>query len=222
MFEETGLPGCKLWYEMQKIRRYGMRIQQLEFAPPTRLAIAYAPADLRAAFALLLNFDDRLANIVGRANEPMIAQMKLAWWREAILREPAARPKGEPIFQLLGDLSVADTDAAMLQLIDSWGLLLSVDEWTHDTLESFGALRSAAIFGSYARWIRSHDDVSAMGEAWALDDLRGRFGEHLAHQRSGLEPVCRTTRRLRPLSILALAATSPSGVRMIWHALTGR
>ncbi len=110
----------------------------------------------------------------------------------------------------------------MLRLLDAWDLLLSVDEWTPDILESFGELRSAAIFGSYAKWVLSDDDVAIMGKTWALDDLRGRYGARVAYGRRTSEPIWRTTRRLRPLSILAYSATEPSGIRMIWHALTGR
>ncbi len=199
-----------------------MPTDDFEHSPVSRLAVAYAPANVRAALSLLLSFDDRLSDIVGRASEPMIAQMKLAWWSDAILREPAARPRGEPIFQVLSELSVADVDAAMLQLLDAWGLLLSVDDWTQDILERFGRQRSAAIFGSYAKWVRSDEDVLAMGEAWALSDLQGRFGARVTYRPSVVKPIERTTRRLRSLSILAYSAANPSGIGMIWHALTGR
>ena len=54
-----------------------MEVDNSELSPPLRLAIAYARADLRSAFALLLRFDERLSDIVGRVKEPMFAQMKI-------------------------------------------------------------------------------------------------------------------------------------------------
>lgn len=198
-----------------------MTVANSEISPIARLAIAYARVDLRPAFALLLGFDNRLSEIVGRASEPMIAQMKIAWWNDAIASEPSARPKGEPVFQALSELTVPGVDAATQQLLDAWGLLLSVDDWTTEVLDSFAETRSLAIFGSFAAWVGSDDDVSTVGKAWALADLRQRFGTRMV---GGQTPASymRTTRILRPLSILAFSVTEPSGVRMIWHALTGR
>lgn len=199
-----------------------MTVADSDLSPIARLAIAYARAELRPAFALLLSFDNRLSEIVGRASEPMIAQMKIAWWNDAIAREPQTRPKGEPVFQALSELTVPGVDAAMQQLLDAWGLLLSVDDWTAEVLDSFARLRSEAIFGSFAAWIASKDDVSAIGEGWALADLRQRFGSRVCDQPEPGQLPIRTTRILRPLSIMAFSVTEPSGIRMIWHALTGR
>jgi len=47
----------------------------MELSPPARLAIAYAPRDLRSAFALLLQLDQRFAEILRNAREPMIARI---------------------------------------------------------------------------------------------------------------------------------------------------
>ena len=69
-----------------------------ELLPPVRLAIAYAPLTVRSAFSLLLRFDARFASVVAKASEPMIAQMKLAWWRDSLLRGPETRPKGNLCF----------------------------------------------------------------------------------------------------------------------------
>ncbi|MFM2237345.1 MAG: hypothetical protein RL209_1379, partial [Pseudomonadota bacterium] len=76
----------------------------LELYPPAQLAIAYAPRDLRSAFALLLQVDQRFAEILRNAREPMIAQIKMAWWREALSSTAEARPKGEPLLQALNQL----------------------------------------------------------------------------------------------------------------------
>lgn len=73
----------------------------LEILPPTRLAMAYVPAHLRSALTLLLQMDMRFGDIVRTAREPMIAQIKMAWWREALTEAVDLRPKGEPLLQAL-------------------------------------------------------------------------------------------------------------------------
>ena len=161
----------------------------LELSPPQRLAVAYARADLRPALALLLAFDARLADIAGRASEPMIAQMKLAWWYDVISRDSASRPNGEPILQALGDLSVPRVEDAMQQLLDAWGILLAADDWTVDVLASFAKMRSAAVFGTYATWVECADDIGEIGEGWAIADLRLRFGAKVDASADTVTPV---------------------------------
>jgi phytoene synthase len=192
---------------------------------PLRLAIAYARKDLRAPFALLLTFDQRLANIVGRASEPMIAQMKLAWWHEAIMREPTSRPQGEPTFQILNELNMPHVEAAMVRLLDAWGRVLATDDWDAEILSAFAKDRSAGIFGAYADLAGYTDDVSDVsdvGQSWALADLKHRFGHSKSFDRAPQQRTKLTKRRLRPLSILAASVESTSGIGMVWHALTGR
>lgn len=182
--------------------------------PPQRLAVAYTPAGVRAALSLLLEFDARLAQLVANASEPLIGQMKLAWWRDAIAMEPHKRPKGEPLLGQLGLLK-ADVGAAMLQLVDAWEELL-IGDGGPGILEEFGKGRGAAIFGSYADWVGSVADVEALGAAWAIADLTGA-----APQAPGdLTPFRHA--KLRPLTILALSVRDVSGPRLLWHALTGR
>ena len=90
--------------------------------PDIRLALAYAPKRVRplqlAAFAL----DARLAGIVGNAREVLIAQIKLAWWRERLAEPPARRPVGEPLLAALADWK-APVDP-LLALIDGWEAML--------------------------------------------------------------------------------------------------
>jgi 15-cis-phytoene synthase len=194
----------------------------IDLLPFARLAVVYARRDLRAPLSLLLGFDQRLSEMVQRASEPMIAQMKIAWWHDAMKREPAARPKGEPVFAILQALETPGLDTAMGRLLDAWDILLAADTWDAAVLQSFAEARSAAIFGSYAHWVSSDHDVTAMGQAWAVADLEQRFGARVLQ---GSEPPCcpiHGERRLRPLSILAMAVRQPPAFRMIWHALTGR
>ena len=58
-----------------------MNLDLEQLTPPKRLALAYARRPEKEALALLLLFDVSLGHIVQRSNEPLIGQMRLAWWR---------------------------------------------------------------------------------------------------------------------------------------------
>lgn len=90
---------------------------------PDRLALSYAPSRSRGPTLALLALDARLAGIVRSSGEAMIAQIKLAWWRERLQEEPAKWPEGEPLLTLLRS---ADIDCTRLvPLVDGWEELLA-------------------------------------------------------------------------------------------------
>jgi 15-cis-phytoene synthase len=219
--KEQGYLYVNLDFAQKVVCKMAMNMKESELSPPLRLAISYARADLRDAFTLILKFDNRIADIVGRSTEPMIAQMKIAWWYDAIGRQADMRPAGEPILQELGTLDADGLTVALQQILDAWGLLLSEDDWLPETLQSFAEVRSDAVFGSYARWVGDNLDCIALGQQWALADLHQRFGRRVTGVLPQIINIPKD-RKLRPLTILALAANNPNGIRMIWHALTGR
>ncbi|MEY3916329.1 MAG: hypothetical protein RLZZ604_44 [Pseudomonadota bacterium] len=189
--------------------------------PPANLAVAYTPVAFRPAFTLLLQLDVRFADIVQKAREPMIAQIKLAWWRDAFAAEPALRPKGEPLLQALGACGDVISPSALEDLVSAWELLLGEDEWTAQDVAKHAALRGGAIFGSYAAWIGDRCDVSALSQQWAIDALRLEFPSKFVALRNQPLPALPKGRKLRSLSILAMSVRNVSGLRLIGHALTG-
>lgn len=65
------------------------------------------PRARRAAMAALWGLAARLTRLLLDAREPLIGQIKLAWWRDMmamLAADPAALPKGEP---LLADLAAS-------------------------------------------------------------------------------------------------------------------
>lgn len=192
-----------------------------QLPPPANLAVAYTPVALRSAFTLLLQLNMRFADIVRKAREPMIAQIKLAWWRDAFAAEPALRPKGEPLLQALGACGDVISPSALEDLVSAWELLLGEREWAAQDVAKHAALRGGAIFGSYAAWIGEGCDVSALSHQWALDALRLEFPSKLSVPNNHPLPALPKGRKLRPLSILAMSVRNVSGLRLIGHALTG-
>jgi phytoene synthase len=192
-----------------------------QLSPPANLAVAYTPVVFRPAFTLLLQLDMRFADIVRKAREPMIAQIKLAWWRDAFAAEPALRPKGEPLLQALGACGDVISQSALQDLVSAWELLLGEGELAAQDVEAHAALRGRAIFGSYAVWMGEPYDISALSHRWALDALRVEFPSKLRALDNQPLPALPKGRKLRPLSILAMSVRNVSGFRLIGHALTG-
>ncbi len=190
-------------------------------APPARLAVAYAPQNFRAPLALLLEIDIRLQGILENAREPMIAQIKMAWWREAFENSLNARPKGESLLQALNSVDDVIPSAALESLVSSWEILLGSNHWAQDVTAAHATLRSSAIFQTYAHWVGATKDVQAAGQAWANAALRQAFPDRILKDlHSGNAPLLKG-RKLRPLSILMMSVRTSSGPRLVWHALTG-
>lgn len=183
-----------------------------DLTPPQRLALAYAKGEQRDILSFMLRLDARLCNIVGRAGEPMIAQMKLAWWRDALSCEPARRPKGEPLLLAFDGVS-AKVGVAAEQLVSAWEFLLVAPDWSPEVVAQFAQMRGEAVF--------SADAQRNVASEWAANDLRLRFPERRLGA-AGSKAQLPQNRVARPLSILAMSVRDISGPQLIWHALTGR
>ena len=200
----------------------------LNLTPVQNLALTYANSDVKAPFALLLAFDSRLADVVLTSSEPMIAQLKLAWWRDALSAARDNRPKGEPMLALLSKIEdagkVEGVASDMLSLVDAWEIL-SVQEDAQ--LEHFAGHRGDAMFAPFARWngVAGTQDIEKAGRRWSLADMMARTGR--SDISVSLQPV-RLSRTLRPLTILERGAVGElrsgrqsAGLSLLWHALTG-
>lgn len=178
-----------------------------ETLPPLhRLAIAYAPAPLRMPTLALLALDARLAATVRSAREPVLAQLRLAWWRERLNEDASHWPKGEPLLAALA--SWRGEHGGLAALVDGWEALCG--EAPHGAAnltalidargEAFAAL--AALAGDRS----AADDVCAAARDWAAKDMAARFAhpDDLGALRSigGKGAAARLPRSLRPLAVL--------------------
>lgn len=101
-------------------------VLEATLSPEIRLALAYAPRGVRSVQLAAFAFDAKLAGIVGNAREVLLAQIKLAWWRERLAEPAAQRPQGEPILAALA--SWTGPVAPLLALIDGWEAMLDPDQ----------------------------------------------------------------------------------------------
>jgi phytoene synthase len=174
-----------------------------ELPRPQRLALSYAPAAVRPATLALLALDARLAAAVRRRGEPVLAQMRLAWWRDTLSSDPQAWPRGDEVLGLLGEWR---DPAALVPLVDGWEAILG-EELDTAAIEQIARGRGAA-FGQLARELGEEPEpAEACARLWALGDLAANLSQPSERMRvvaaaRGL-PRPRLPRRLRPLAALA-------------------
>lgn len=175
--------------------------------PEQRLALAYAPGQSRDALLAILGLDLRLAQVVTGAREPILAQIRLAWWRDR-LTEGAPPVAGEPLLALLDEAGADRT--ALRALVDAWEGLL--DDGAVDAVARLAAARALALCSALPGAYTDTPVRDSIRE-WALHDLSRLPGEagEIAARLAAAEAwrPARLPRALRPLAVLhALARCS--------------
>lgn len=214
------------------------------FGPERALALGYAPAAARAGLAALFALDERLAAILRTTREPLVGQMRLTWWHEALAALDHAPPPAEPVLTALAHTVIVRVPGATLaRLVEGWEALLDVplDE---AALETHAAARGAGLFNAAATLLGVAPDVmiARAGEGWALADLAHHLSDvaladrarTLAHARLSADDRTRWPVAVRALGALArlarldlAPAPRPVGhparaARLLWHRLSGR
>lgn len=135
-------------------------LPELESYPDLRdpRVMVSVPRARRAALAVLWALAARLTKLLIEAREPLIGQIKLAWWRDMVAlveSDPDALPKGEP---LLADLRESWAGQGGLDtLVDAVeAMLLAEDDGARrDASEAFGLalfVLSGGAGGAGRRW----------------------------------------------------------------------
>ena len=139
------------------------------------LAIARAGPSLQPALSALLQFDRQLGRVILGATEPMLAQIRIAWWREELARssEQAGRPRPvDPLLNSLLDTTLGGS-AELVTFIDGWETLLEAQPWSLKHRERYAAGHSA-VFERCAQIAGSPGcakEAGTHGEAWAQAKL---------------------------------------------------
>lgn len=174
---------------------------------PQRLALSYAPRRSRAQIAALWQLDQRLAAILQAQGEALIAQIKLAWWRDRLSEDPASWPAGEPLLAQLRNGKVAPR--AFLPLVDGWEALLA-EELTASGVDEFATGRATAwqaLAGAFG-----NQDAAAVAATAARETSYFDLALHLGNEAEAgaarkLAQACkwqpaRLPRTLRPLAVI--------------------
>lgn len=139
--------------------------------PEYELALNYTPATMRDAACCYLSLDRRLAQIVGQTSEPMLGQMRLAWWRDMLSAPIAERPKGDIVLEGAAT-HWAGHEQALIALVDAWEEMLAEPPLPRDAALRFAEGRAAG-FLELAEIAALQLDMTPYdhaGQAWALAD----------------------------------------------------
>ncbi|RKF23524.1 hypothetical protein D6851_03430 [Altericroceibacterium spongiae] len=176
-------------------------------ALPQRLALTYAPAAARAPTLAVLALDTRLSQLVSQKREVMLAQMRLAWWRDMFGKPADQWPKGDAVLGALKDWPERN---GLVDLVDGWEYLLK-EELDEEALNGFAEGR-AAIFGALAVQLgeeRAQASAQQAARLWSLGDLAANVSEPqekariVAHAQKLDKIPEKLPRRLRTLAVLA-------------------
>lgn len=211
--------------------------------PERRMILAYAPsAAAGSGLAALLTLDDKLAETVRSTTEPMLGQIRLQWWHDALLKLDTAPPPAEPVLETVASDALREdvTGVMVAEIATAWQALLQAELGAAE-LKAF-AVRGARLFELAGRLAgASPDDPLALaGEGWALADLAAGLSDPgeaaaarmIAGQALAEATAARWSRNGRALGAMAhLAQLDLAGVppgtprrtgRALWHRLTGK
>ena len=181
--------------------------------PDRRLALAYGPARARAALEALWRLDVTLGAVLAGKREPMVARIRLAWWREALERLDTAPPPPEPVLQSVAAhvLPAGIAGASLAAMEEGWSILLAEESLDAEALQAYARLRGGLLFRHSARLLGAAGEVESAGARWALVDLARHStnpGEAAAALKAaaGLAPEPAWPRALRALAMLSLLA----------------
>lgn len=208
-----------------------------------RLVLTYMPTPgARAALAVLFALDDKLAETLRTTSEPMLGQIRMQWWQDALTKLDNAPPPPEPVLQGVARevLCAGVTGGEVGQIVDGWRVLLE-PELDEAALRAHGE-RGRVLFSlaGQVAGAAASDPLARAGEGWALADLAGKLSDpaeaeaarRMAEAALAEAGLARWSRQGRALGAMALLARmdltgvpvgSPQrALRALWHRMTGR
>ena len=167
-------------------------------SPLARLLCAYVPPIQRLQHRLLWAFDERLADIVRSTTQPMIGQMRIAWWDEVLAAsaagEPGAKGAGDPLVDALRAAGLAGRPG-LARMLDGWEALLDTPIGD-EALLLFARARGGGLFAALSTGASDDGALEAAGSLWALWDLAAHLSpgdpaaaRAMAVARRWLDPV---------------------------------
>ncbi|CAD7335934.1 hypothetical protein FIM10_03740 [Sphingomonadales bacterium 56] len=136
---------------------------------PTMLAAvlsAYAGREI-SRHRLLWTLDARLARVVATTTEPMIGQLRLAWWQEALSDAAGVMGRGDPLVDALRAAGEAPP-AGLTAWLDGWEAIIADAD-----LENYATGRGGGLFHSLAGEAKVPAWLQQAGAVWALWDFTG-------------------------------------------------
>ncbi|MEL6529939.1 MAG: squalene/phytoene synthase family protein [Pseudomonadota bacterium] len=140
------------------------------------LALAYTPERLRMKLRSFLAFDQRIARIVSATTEPMLGQMRLAWWRDVFAKQPTERPTGDVVLEAIGAHWHGE-EQALVDLVDGWEILIVSETVAEQEIAQFAKGRGAGFVALDDISGTEKNAVAKAATQWALADAAARISD---------------------------------------------
>lgn len=153
--------------------------------PLAQMLSAHAAGGQVERHRALWAFDARLAKVARTTSEPMIGQMRLAWWNDVIADAAGVKGQGEPVVDAMrasGAMGAPGLEA----VIDGWEVLVVEPEIDAQGLRDYAAGRGGGLFRALADEADAPEWMVTAGQVWALWDLAGHVADE-ALARAALE-----------------------------------
>ncbi len=176
--------------------------------PDRFLSALFAPSACRPSLFALYAFNHEIARVAESTREPMMAAIRMQWWREAAARARAGDPPAHPVAIGLAELFArSDVPPAMIDaLIDARALDAGAETFADmAALEAYADASSGSVMRIAARLLgagEALDDLArAAGIGYALTGLLRALPFHAARRKLFL-----------PLDLVARAGLGPGDI----------
>lgn len=144
--------------------------------PERRLMVAHVAALHRPAVTALWLLDEVLGAIVAVAQQPLVGQMRLTWWYDALCALDDGVAARQPVLQWIAAhiVPAGISGRELAGLVDGWEALLEPGSLDESALRRYAEQRGGLLFALVARVLAESAapaQVQAAGAGWALVDL---------------------------------------------------
>lgn len=152
--------------------------EALSLADEIQLALAHTPVSARDRLRVVFELDARLARIIAATSEPMLGQLRLAWWRDTISQPASDRPSGDAVLDAIG-VHLSGRETGLAELVDGWEYLLEEPPLSQASAQRFADGRGAALVGALTQAAGSQNAaaITAAARCWSMADLAAKVSQ---------------------------------------------
>jgi len=149
------------------------------------LAMLYAPADKRDALYAYIAFNAELARIPGLASEPMVGEIRLAWWREALADLAKGQVRGHPVLLALSEIEAPPFDILEDMIEARIEELYREGAADLNALENYGQRTHGALHGLLLSVLNVEADIKSAASAMTYTSVLKAMAYHASKQGQG-------------------------------------
>lgn len=181
----------------------------IDLPPEIEVALAYARPTDRPVFRAMLELDRNLGRAVGLASEPIIGQIRLAWWRDALSSPDTERPRGNPLLDRIAVLFGSGA-GDLVSMVDGWEAVLLAEGMEPEAIKTLSEGRAKA-FLAVSRRVGADESDTAVGIAasnWSVADIAANCADEVRRNTlvvralSERPETFRLSSAMRPLAVL--------------------